>query len=1385
MKVKLKKTTVLLICLAMLTGMILPAFAFPDAQVFVTDLTTLSGAGSVGLNASSEYTKSGFFTAKWSGNNLYSNIKIPVTKSDFSEYNFVNVWVYAKARTNSNFAVLFKSDNPNTPCLDYYYKKIQVDFEGWKLLSFDISNEGLNMTKISTPLGFDQITGIELWPNYGGNTMDISTELYFDNFFLSDTGQSSENGSDQPQGTMMIYDFSDPGNSARLGLPSSSEQVRNGSSASTLYSGGNLNKSLNLSGVPTDWSDYSMLHIWIYSEVDNNSNLVLAVKSENPDTEGLDYYKGDISISWTGWNEIKFSLGTPSTLQKNRTPLGFNQITGIELWPSFGGSSLDSSTVLYFDKMYLSNEKNVISNDKDYLIPHQTKSGDEDIIDMVKENYPNKQHPRLLFDMDYLDELQTLVETNNFLKKSYQNLIASAEAALVKEVQVYGTPDGKRLLRDAPNMMPVLALAYNLSKDERYATRLWAEVEAAAAFPDWNPSHFLDVGDFARGMAYAYDWMYNYWTEEQRRIARNGIVKNGFTPSMAPLRTLTGFAGQHNNWNQVINAGISLAALAIGDEPGYEALCNEVINRGIESLPIGLESFAPDGACPEGVGYWSYAQLTFYQYNAGMFSAVGTDFGLSEYEGQDKTGYFPILMAGPTNQVFNYADGGTGLVTDPVLFWIARRFNQPELAGYVLESKSGGGNWGDLAMYREDEHHGEYKSLMPNDVTFAGQQPLGVLRSSWFSSDASFVAFKGGDNQASHGDLDIGSFVFDALGIRWFCELGGEYYEAPGMWDFSRGGGRWNYYRKRAEGNNTLVINPKPTEDQNPYATGNIYKFVAGESSSYGLVDMSEAYEEDVTEVKRGFALINNKSTFLLQDEIKTSEPVEIYSMFHTQTAITISDDKKSAILRKNNRRLKVNLLSPSQGELIAMEAKPLPTSPSPEHNNPNTGFSKLAVHLTNASNPTISLLFTPLIEGQSEDISLPNLLPLSQWDSFLQSNLMINSLNVDDIPVDGFSPYSTFYTLNEGLLGEVTAEAESSVQMEITQAKSIGSSAFITLSDKITGQRVTYTLTFDEPVLEKAADLVEYYDIAGVEASAIPEPQNIPENTLDSNLSTRWSAEGKQWIKYDLGKETEFSSIFLAFLSGDVRASIFSIEVSNDGSVWNKVFEGMSSGKTVSPEMFSFNPVTARYIRINGNGNTTNNWNSITLFSVPIPGIRFDDVEGHWAQEYITQMSDVGIISGVTDRMFIPDQKITRAEFFTLVTRVVGSQPEGYTNRFEDVSEGNWFASVLETAYNAKLIPEEMIVEGKILPNAYLTREEMCAIIIKAYELNTIKRINTYGLDRFSDKEQISNWAIPYVDKAISSRFMNGISKDAFGPLENATRAQAATIIRRLVLRM
>jgi hypothetical protein len=285
------------------------------------------------------------------------------------------------------------------------------------------------------------------------------------------------------------------------------------------------------------------------------------------------------------------------------------------------------------------------------------------------------------------------------------------------------------------------------------------------------------------------------------------------------------------------------------------------------------------------------------------------------------------------------------------MFWLAREFKQPLFAGY--ERRVAAPSALDLLWFDPAEASPKAAGL-PLDKYFRGAE-VAVLRSDWEDPKALFVGFKAGDNKVNHSHLDLGSFVFDAGGARWAMDLGADNYNLPGYF----GGQRWNYYRLRAEGHNTLVINPGAGPDQDPSAAAPIERFTSQPDTVAAVADLTAAYASDAQSVKREITL-RERRTVRVRDRVRLARPVEVWWFFHTRAEAKLAPDGRAAHLTQDGKELRVSVVEPASASLTVMEAQPLPGSPKPEKQNRNAGVRKLAIRLANVSDLSLEVVFEP-----------------------------------------------------------------------------------------------------------------------------------------------------------------------------------------------------------------------------------------------------------------------------------------------------------------------------------------------------------------------------------------------------------------------------------------
>jgi len=584
-----------------------------------------------------------------------------------------------------------------------------------------------------------------------------------------------------------------------------------------------------------------------------------------------------------------------------------------------------------------------------------------------------REHPRLLASADDFAALKRQVQENSPLKEWHARLAERAGRLLSEPPSRYEIPDGLRLLGTSRRVLDrvyTLALLYRLDGDGRYPERAWQELDAAAKFKDWNPRHFLDTAEMTHAFAIGYDWLYDVWSAEQRDSLRAAMIEKGLKPALASYQgapTYGWWVKSRHNWNQVCNGGIGLGALAIGDEE--PALAGELLHGGLKSLQLAMAQFAPDGAWAEGPGYWAYATSYNVVLLAGLASALGTDFGLSGLPAFADTGWFPIYLTGPLGRTFNYADGGDHSLRAPQMLWLACRFNRPAYAHYERQLASPHAQ--DVLWYDAPTDQAQAPAP-PLDRYFRGAEIV-TLRSAWNDRQALFVGFKAGDNKANHSNLDLGTFVLDALGARWAVDLGADDYNLPAYF----GGQRWTYYRLRAEGHNTLVINPGQAADQDPAAAATIARFQSQLDRAFAIADLTPAYAKHAHAVRRGIALLQRQQV-LLQDEVQTGQPADVWWFVHTPAEVKLNEDARSATLSQGGQALEARLLSPAEARFTVMDAQPLPSSPNPDRQAKNQGIRKLAVHVTNVTDLRLSTVFIPVRPGQAAPTPRP--VPLAQW---------------------------------------------------------------------------------------------------------------------------------------------------------------------------------------------------------------------------------------------------------------------------------------------------------------------------------------------------------------------------------------------------------------------
>lgn len=510
----------------------------------------------------------------------------------------------------------------------------------------------------------------------------------------------------------------------------------------------------------------------------------------------------------------------------------------------------------------------------------------------------NPVHPRVLISPKQEAETVALLKTDTDLQALYASVEAEAKKLLEEPKTVEYIIVGPRLLTQSRRCLRrVLALGsvYRLTEDDALKNacreRAMREIRAAAAFPDWNPSHFLDTAEMTAAFAVAFDWFYADLNDADKKLMIDAIYEKGLVPGAKNLW----WKRSAYNWNQVCTGGMAMGALAIADEvkePEKRELIQKTVQEGVKNVAVAMKSFSPDGAWAEGPAYWCYTTLYTIFYIEALESALGSDFGVSDVEGFNMTAASQLALTSPTGISFNFADAGAGNNANSQLMWLANRYGHPEWTQFYLK-------------YRKDVYPTAvwyYRpalcdmSKVPCDFVFRGTE-IATFRSAWNDPDAWYVGFKAGDNAVNHSHLELGNFILERNQVRWAVDLGADNYNLPGYF----GKLRWTYYRLATRGQNTFCIDGM---NQDPKGVSKIDGFQTDSECGYAWTNLSDAYKGQVAYIRRKVELNREKSCVVITDIIgpgtEETRGKSLVWQFHTRAKAEVAEDGKSVTLTQN-----------------------------------------------------------------------------------------------------------------------------------------------------------------------------------------------------------------------------------------------------------------------------------------------------------------------------------------------------------------------------------------------------------------------------------------------------------------------------------------------------
>ncbi|MGI5874310.1 MAG: S-layer homology domain-containing protein [Bacillota bacterium] len=190
-----------------------------------------------------------------------------------------------------------------------------------------------------------------------------------------------------------------------------------------------------------------------------------------------------------------------------------------------------------------------------------------------------------------------------------------------------------------------------------------------------------------------------------------------------------------------------------------------------------------------------------------------------------------------------------------------------------------------------------------------------------------------------------------------------------------------------------------------------------------------------------------------------------------------------------------------------------------------------------------------------------------------------------------------------------------------------------------------------------------------------------------------------------------------------------------------------------------------------------------------------FKDVStARWYYNTIAQVCEYGLFVGTSPTTFAPDRNMTRAEFVNVLARMIpgGGAADSTTDidfdeyigvkDFEDVDDSAWYAARLYWAAAKDIMVGH---DSAFRPNDPIERQEICAVLIRLANHLGVNLKDTETAVTFSDSKQIASWAKDDVAKAQRAGIIYGRSSKILDPQGEATRAEVAAMILRLMEKM
>ncbi len=573
------------------------------------------------------------------------------------------------------------------------------------------------------------------------------------------------------------------------------------------------------------------------------------------------------------------------------------------------------------------------------------------VLEDLRRRYPNPTRGRLLLSHDAWTQLRKQTKTDDVLGS---RLAALKNQYGVGTASFLADPTAKDAQKEAllsgADALVAFSTLFRLTGDKKYAARAEAETEAFATMDAWNDAV---LGEISFAMAACYDWCHHVWSESQKALLERGMLRNGIRPGLEL------YEGKRKMWHSgcaygaAVNSG--MLALSVALSSVYPESARRLLGYAMKNAEANYLTFAPDGGYAESVVAWTKASKSLGLFSAMLQNACGSDYGLSRAPGFLATARFGLLSEG-AGGIWNYhscAPVSADTSSLSVLGSLTESLAAHRTRRQRLEDGKEDVHPFDLIFYRQipDKETPE----LPLDAVYR-KAGLAMMRSSW-EENGLFVGLHGGSNRTLGTDLDAGSVILDWEGERFFSETGNV--ESLSV-----------LLRRRAEGQNTFVINPPEDEhvpDQNPAAVAAFTEMRSSPDRAYAVVDMTDT-NPAIVKAKRGVLLTQKRKLVVIQDEVVLAQEGEYVFHLWTEAEASVNKSGRTLKLKKGDKTLVCRLSgvgAPAKFDLTPYE---------------ESGVTHIRVSVKDKDRVRMALVCRILGDGETGNENLYKIIPISRW---------------------------------------------------------------------------------------------------------------------------------------------------------------------------------------------------------------------------------------------------------------------------------------------------------------------------------------------------------------------------------------------------------------------